>query len=188
MIKQITHDQSQDCMRPRIIIRTPDPVLQTLLSLQAAQLPEPFETVVLLDAAWMERISEFPGRKIILFTVSADPGYLAAARKSGAVGFRYLEPAEADLTRILSGKPAFPAEAPTVRFGNARSNAVTLRELDVLREIVAGKTDAEIAEKLSLSVPTIKHHIQQLFFKTGFSNRTQIAVAAVSCGLISIKR
>ena len=47
--------------------------------------------------------------------------------------------------------------------------------------------DAKIGEILNMSVSTVKHHIQQLRLKTGFSNRTQIAVAAVSCGLIDKK-
>ena len=54
----------------------------------------------------------------------------------------------------------------------------------MLRELVSGRTDAQIGETLNMAVPTVKHHIQQLFFKTGFTNRTQLAVDAVRSGLI----
>ena len=68
--------------------------------------------------------------------------------------------------------------------GDTLSAALTKRELEVLRELVSGKTDAEIGEALNMAVPTVKHHIQQLFFKTGFTNRTQLAVDAVRSGSI----
>ena len=54
--------------------------------------------------------------------------------------------------------------------------------------MVSGKTDAEIGEALNMAVPTVKHHIQQLRIKTGLFNRTQIAVNAVSSGLIDVKK
>ena len=49
-------------------IVTPDPFAETLLSLLAEKLMPCQVPVVLLDAVWMERITEFPGHKIILFT------------------------------------------------------------------------------------------------------------------------
>ncbi len=168
----------------RIKIITPDPIVEVLLTLLAEQLPESNDHIVLLDAAQIGRISEFSGARIILFTASADPAYLAAARESGADGFWYLKPSVEELSHILEGDPAFPEKAPAVSLGNALSSALTKRELEVLREMVAGKTDAEIGEALNMAVPTVKHHIQQLFFKTGFANRTQLAVDAVRSRLI----
>lgn len=167
-----------------ITIVTPDIIIEKLLTLLAEQLPKPNEHIVLLDAAWMERLPEFPGKKIILFTASADPAYLTAAREAGADGFWYLKPSAEELSRILEGTPMFPEKAPAVSLGNALSSALTKRELEVLREMVSGKTDAEIGEALNMAVPTVKHHIQQLFFKTGFANRTQLAVDAVRSRLI----
>ena len=172
----------------RIKIITPDSILEALLTLLAEQLPEPNEHIVLLDAAQMERLPEFPGAKVILFTASGDPDYLTAAREAGADGFWYLKPSVEELSRILEGASAFPEEAPTVPLGNALSSALTKRELEVLREMVSGKTDAEIGEALNMAVPTVKHHIQQLRIKTGLFNRTQIAVNAVSSGLIDVKK
>ena len=107
--------------------------------------------------------------------------------KSGAAGFWYLEPSVESLSRVLAGQPAFPEKAPEVQFGNVQRSALTLREMDVLRQLVGGKSDAEIAQRLNCSVPTVKHHIQQLRIKSGFSNRTEIAVAAVSVGLIDCR-
>ena len=167
-----------------ITIATPDIILEKLLTLLAEQLPEPNEHIVLLDAAWMERLPEFSGRKVILFTASADPADLTAAREAGADGFWYLKPSVEELSLVLDGDFAFPKKAPAVPLGNTHSIALTKRELEVLREMVSGSTDAEIGEALNMAVPTVKHHVQQLFYKTGLSNRTQLAVDAVRSGLI----
>jgi DNA-binding NarL/FixJ family response regulator len=165
-------------------ILTPDPAAEMLLSLMAAQLPEESEPVILLDAAWMERMAEYPQHKIILFTASADPELLEAAQKSEVAGFWYLQPSMEALARVLAGEPAFPDHAPIVALGKARSTDLTKRELDVLRQMAEGKSDAQIGDTLSISVSTVKHHIQQLRRKTGLANRTQLAVEAIHSGLI----
>ena len=147
-------------------------------------LPEPEENTLLLDAVWMERMEKFPGIRIILFTVSADPAYLTMARESGAAGFWYLQPSAEALAQVLQDEGSFPEAPPVVRLGDAHSSDLTARELEVLREMTAGKTDAQIGEILNMSVSTVKHHIQQLRSKTGLSNRTQLAVEAIRSGLI----
>ena len=90
----------------RIKIITPDSMVETLLIFLTERLPEPEESAVLLDAAWMDRIDAYPDSRVIVFTASADPAYLTAARKAGADGFWYLKPSVAKLSRILEGNPA----------------------------------------------------------------------------------
>ena len=58
------------------------------------------------------------------------------------------------------------------------------RELEVLREVVAGLPDADIAEALHMSLRTVKSHIQSMREKTGFRNRTELAVRAREVGLV----
>ena len=50
--------------------------------------------------------------------------------------------------------------------------------------MVAGDTDAAIAEKLFISVATVKSHIQNMKNRTGFRNRTELAVRARESGLV----
>ena len=78
----------------------------------------------------------------------------------------------------------FPESTPVLHIGNADSREFTDRELEVLRLVVAGETDAAIAEKLYMSLRTVKHHIQSMKDKTGFRNRTELAVRARAKGLI----
>lgn len=60
---------------------------------------------------------------------------------------------------------------------------ITKREMEVLCELVRGKTDAEIAEALHLSVATVKQHVQRIREKTKFRNRTELAVQAALKGI-----
>ena len=111
----------------QITIICSDPIVEKLLHYITAELPEPGEQVVLLDAAMMERLPEFSGARVILFTASADPAYLTSAREAGANGFWYLRPSVEELSLILEGGPAFPEKAPAVPLGNTLSVALTKR-------------------------------------------------------------
>ena len=176
-----------------------DPLIRKLLELFLEQLPdfqqgEPAD-VILLDAKELDRFTDLrktnPTAKIAVMTNAPDYDYLHISRALRADGFWY-QIADAEelnlfLQKVLSDSRPFPEQAPVVKLANTWSNALTRRELEVLRETTAGKTDAQIGETLGMSVPTVKHHIQQLLLKTGLENRTQLATAAVSSRLIVLK-
>jgi DNA-binding NarL/FixJ family response regulator len=61
--------------------------------------------------------------------------------------------------------------------------ALSPRELDVVRAIAEGQTNAEIASSLLMSVPTVKAHVTHILTKAGLANRTQIALLAHDAGL-----
>jgi DNA-binding NarL/FixJ family response regulator len=56
---------------------------------------------------------------------------------------------------------------------------LTRRELEVLRLLTAGKSNAQIARELYISSLTVKHHISSIIRKLGVANRIQVAVRAV---------
>ena len=60
----------------------------------------------------------------------------------------------------------------------------TPRELEVLRELTSGATNTVIAEHLYMSASTVKDHISHMLEKTGFQNRTELAVRARESGLV----
>ena len=84
----------------------------------------------------------------------------------------------------MAGESVYPDGTPPLQLGNITSEALTERELEVLREVVKGESDAAISEKLHISLRTVKGHIQSMRNKTGFRNRTELAVRARDCGLI----
>ena len=130
----------------------------------------------------------YPHIKIIIITSQPEYSYIAQARQIGVESFWYKEPtAEALLKvmdRTMAGESIYPDSAPVTRLGAALSNDFTERELEVLRELVSGKTDAAIAETLCLSVTRVKQHIQRIREKTQFANRTELAVRARESGLV----
>jgi two-component system, NarL family, response regulator LiaR len=65
------------------------------------------------------------------------------------------------------------------------SYPLTARELDVLRLIVDGCSNAEISEKLFITVGTVKTHVRNILNKLCVSDRTQVAVLALRAGLVS---
>ena len=145
-----------------------------------------------LDANGIETAEKlkknYPQIKIIIITSQPEYSYIDQARKIGVESFWYKEPtAEALLKvmdRTMAGESIYPDSAPVIRLGAALSEDFTERELEVLRELVSGKTDAAIADTLCLSVTRVKQHIQHIREKTQFANRTELAVRARESGLV----
>lgn len=134
--------------------------------------------------------SSFPHIKIIIITSQPECSFIDRARKAGVDSFWYkTERPESILEvmdRTMEGESIFPESTPPLQFGYITSDTLTNRELEVLRGVVAGERDAAIAEKLHISLRTVKGHIQSMRDKTGFRNRTELAVRARDCGLIII--
>lgn len=64
-------------------------------------------------------------------------------------------------------------------------NSLTERELEILQYVVAGKTNKEIAEKLTITHHTVKAHVASILRKTGVKNRVELALIAVTQGVIT---
>jgi DNA-binding NarL/FixJ family response regulator len=69
--------------------------------------------------------------------------------------------------------------------GEKGEQALTERELYVLRLVASGATNSEIAEKLSISINTVKSHLKNILEKLQLENRTQAATYALQHGLVS---
>ena len=144
-----------------------------------------------LDAA--ARIKRaFPKIKIVIVTSMPECSYLNRARAIGVESFWYKEEQRESLMEIMertmNGESIYPDATPELRLGLASSYDFTERELEVLREMTGGDTNQEIAERLHMSVATVKTHILNMLGKTGFRNRTQLAVRARESGLVILDR
>ena len=134
----------------------------------------------------------FPHIKIIIITSQPECSFIDRARRAGVDSFWY-KTAAADsildvMERTMAGESIYPDSTPPLQFGYITSDQLTDREREVLREVVAGESDAAIAETLHMSLRTVKGHIQSMRNKTGFRNRTELAVRARDCGLIIIDK
>lgn len=130
----------------------------------------------------------YPDIKIIIMTSLPDMHLLDRAREAGVESFYYKELEEISIlelmTRTMQGECIFPDQAPDVCLGNAMGSECTERELEVLRQLVQGYTDKEIAVKLNMSYHTVRFHINSLLGKTGCSSKMELAIRAILCGII----
>lgn len=126
--------------------------------------------------------------KIILMTKYPEVSYIESAKKSGADSFWYKTGEEEEFVKIfeytISGKNIFPENTKVVKIGNVFSDKFSDKELEVLRELITGKTDAGISEQLHMSLRSVKGYVQSMKKKTGFKNRTELAVQARVIGLV----
>ena len=137
-------------------------------------------------ACAVKRVS--PATKIVIVTSMPEVSYLERAREIGVESFWYKEVGEEPLLalmdRTMAGESVYPDVTPQLTLGNASSAELTERELEVLRELLTGATNNEIAEKLCMSERTVKAHITHMLEKTGFKNRTVLAIRARMSGLV----
>ncbi len=139
-----------------------------------------------LDAAEAVK-REFPAVKIIIVTSMPESSWLERARRIGVDSFWYKEaqkePILAVMERTMAGERVYPDETPAVRIGHASSHDFSERELDILRELISGDSNAEIGERLGIAASTVKYHVQNMLEKTGMHTRTELAAAARSLGI-----
>lgn len=140
-----------------------------------------------LDAA--ERIKQkHPEIKIIIVTSMPEVSYLERAKAIGVDSFWYKEVSEEPILelmdRTMAGESIYPDSTPAVSFGNIKSTDLSKREIEVLREVIMGFTNAEIAEGLNISQHTVRDYIQVIMEKTGYRTRTELAVKARETGII----
>jgi DNA-binding NarL/FixJ family response regulator len=107
------------------------------------------------------------------------PEHLTAAVTLVSTGDALLSPS---ITRRLVERFARPEREPAPTPGNL--SALTPRELEVLRHVARGLSNAEIAESLTLSEATVKTHVARIFAKLELRDRAQAVVVAYETGLI----
>lgn len=135
------------------------------------------------------RIKEsYPSIKIIIVTSMPEFSYLDRARSIGVDSFVYKELNNESILdvimRTINGESIYPDSTPEVILGDCSSKDLSYRELEVLREITTGDSNEQIAERMHLSLSTVKTHITNLMQKTGFKSRTELAIKARESGLV----
>ena len=154
---------------------------------------------------------EYPSISVLIVTTHESPEYLMDAIRAGAAGYVLKDSTKQELLdavrRVLDGESPLNQELAMqllqrltdedrrqterrVESGKKRreerlAEPLTDREVEVLRLLVLGKTNREVAQSLRLSLSTIKSHVQRLITKLGVSDRTQAAVRAVELGLLA---
>jgi DNA-binding NarL/FixJ family response regulator len=134
--------------------------------------------------------AEFPEARVVLLSVFEGEEDIWRAVQAGAVGY-VLKSAEVEdvleaIRHIMSGGTYFPAAIAAKLAARETRDALTPRELQVLRHIVAGLSNKEIAAALHMSEATVKLHISNTLSKLHVADRTQAAIVAVQRGIIHL--
>ncbi len=139
---------------------------------------------------------DHPAIPVLMFSSYDNPTYVARAVALGAAGFLLKSDSrERILTSIetaASGKNSWSRDElrrvtgalATPRVDVDVEVPLTQRESEVLKQMVNGLTNKEIAQSLDISYETVKEHVQHILRKIGVTDRTQAAVWAVRHNLV----
>lgn len=144
--------------------------------------------------------SALSGVRVLVLTTFDLDDYVYGALRAGASGFLLKDTSPEDLhrciqqvaeggallspqvTRRLIAEFATRPTTPTTPIQTTEQ--LTSRELEVLRLVARGMSNAELASKLVLSPLTAKTHVSRILTKLGLRDRTQLVVLAYEAGLI----
>lgn len=150
-----------------------------------------------LQAARVIRKS-WPETAIVILTSSEQDEHLQEAFQLGVAGYLLKNLDASELFDLLSGVTrgelvvtrAMAARLLKQTFRHSstpeiKTEALTEREIEVLRLVAQGESNPKIAEHLCVTVNTIKTHLKNILSKLQLENRTQVATYAVQSGLVS---
>jgi two-component system, NarL family, response regulator len=88
------------------------------------------------------------------------------------------------LQRVHAGSRFIPPPAAKALASRTPNSDLSTRELEVLEQLVAGKSNKEIATKLGITEATVKSHVSTILLRMNVEDRTQAAVTALRRGLV----
>ncbi len=128
--------------------------------------------------------------KILVLADTAGDAEISKALKKGALGYICKDISPEELTKairvVASGKKYIPSDIAEILSEHLGSEELTKTELSVLRYLVGGMSNKEIAFALDVSENTVKTHVKNIFDKLGVSDRTSAATLAIKRGLVRI--
>jgi two-component system response regulator NreC len=135
---------------------------------------------------------EFPETQIVVLTMQNEPAYARSALSAGVLGYVLKESADAELVQAIRAAVAgehylnprlgakVASEPPP-----GPPDGLSERELEILRLIALGYTNAQVAEELFLSVRTVETHRAHIQQKLGLSDRAELVRYALDRHLVS---
>lgn len=134
--------------------------------------------------------TEFSDARIIMLTTFEGDVEVQRALEAGARGYMLKSMPPKDLVEVIRqvhvGKKRVPAELAAQLAEHLSDEALTEREVDVLRHVAGGNRNRDIAERLFISEETVKVHVKHIMEKLGANDRTQAVAIAVRRGIIQL--
>jgi DNA-binding NarL/FixJ family response regulator len=155
------------------------------VTLMDLQMPE----VDGLDA--IDRIRrEFPEARIIVLTTYSGDTQVLRALKAGARGYILKGHVHKELLDAIrsvhAGQKRIPADIAAQLADHATDDALTEREIDVLKLVAAGNANKQIADRLSIGEATVKSHVSNILSKLGANDRSHAVTIGLKRGIIEL--
>jgi len=139
--------------------------------------------------------SEMPDVEVIALTSVLEDVSVTGAVRAGAMGYLLKDTQAEELHRAIrgaaEGRVQLAPEAAVRLMREVRSpenpEALTDREVEVLKLLARGKANKQIADELFVEEKTVKSHVSSILRKLGVRSRTQAALHAVRTGLVSVE-
>lgn len=133
---------------------------------------------------------EFPDARIIVLTTYSGDAQAARAIKAGASGYLLKGMVRKELIDTIrtvnTGKKRIPPEIAIEMAEHHSDDALTDREIEVLRSVAAGNANKMVAQLLNLSEETVKAHMKSILSKLGANDRTHAVTIALKRRIIEI--
>jgi two-component system, NarL family, response regulator len=134
--------------------------------------------------------AEWPDAHIIVLTTYDGDEDIYRALQSGAQAYLLKDTPRAELLEairaVARGQRRLPAEVAARLMERIGTEALTEREVDVLRRMARGRTNKAIGAELSVSEGTVKFHVNNILGKLGANDRTQAVTIALQRGIIHL--
>jgi DNA-binding NarL/FixJ family response regulator len=134
--------------------------------------------------------TEFPDARIIMLTTFEGDVEIQRALEAGARGYLLKSMPPKELLEVIrqvhAGRKRIPPEIAAHIAEHISDEALTEREVEVLREIAGGNRNRDIAEKLFITEETVKVHVKHIMEKLDASDRTQAVAIGVRRGIIQL--
>jgi DNA-binding NarL/FixJ family response regulator len=134
--------------------------------------------------------AEFPEARIIVLTTYKGDVQVVRALKAGARAYLLKGLLRKELLEtiraVYAGQKRIPPEVAAVLADHAVDEALTAREIDVLRLIAGGNANKLIGDQLSITEETVKGYVKSILSKLGASDRTHAVTVALKRGIIDL--
>jgi DNA-binding NarL/FixJ family response regulator len=134
--------------------------------------------------------AEFPEARVVMLTTFEGDVEMQRALEAGARGYllKTLPPAELveAIRQVHAGKKRIPPAVAAQLAEHLSDEALTPREIEVLRHIAEGNRNKDIAERLFISEETVKVHVKHVMDKLGASDRTEAVSIGIRRGIIQL--
>jgi DNA-binding NarL/FixJ family response regulator len=155
--------------------------IEAIASFRALRLMNGLDAIVAIR-------SEFPDARLVVLTTYQGDVQALRALKAGAMGYLLKNMLRAELVdtirTVFAGNRRIPKEIAAVLAEHVTDDALSEREIEVLRSVAMGSSNKIIASHLGVSEATVKSHLRNILSKLGANDRTHAVTIAIKRGLI----